>query len=58
VPRFDVIDSIGPENVSAAVSGPICVTTSVTVRVVATGSPKIPRIDTSAMSAGNRDSSP
>ena len=57
-PRFEVIDLIGPANVSAAELGPSFVTMSVTVLVVVTGSPTSPTIDTSAISAGKSDSSP
>ena len=56
--RLEVIDSIGPWKVSAAVSGPIAVTMSVIELVVRSGSPKRPRIETSAISAGKRASSP
>ncbi len=58
VPWFEVIDSIGPENVSAAELGPIWVTMSVICRVVVCGSPNRPRIETSAIRAGNSDSRP
>ena len=58
VPRFDVIDLIGPANVSAAELGPSLVTMSVMAFVVVAGSPTSPTIDTSAISAGNSDSSP
>ena len=58
VPWLEVIDSIGPEKVSAAELGPICVTMSVICRVVVCGSPNNPRIETSAISAGNSDSRP
>ena len=56
VPRFAVTCSIGPLNVSAADSGPTCSTISVSESVVARGSPNSPTIDTSAISAGNIDS--
>jgi hypothetical protein len=53
-----VIDLIGPAKVSAAELGPSLVTISVIVRVVDTGSPTRPTIDTSAMSAGKSDRRP
>ena len=56
--RLEVIDSIGPENVSAAELGPIWVTMSVSWRVVVWGSPNRPRIETSAITAGNSESRP
>ena len=56
--RFEVIDSIGPENVCAADSGPIWVTMSVTFCVVDCGSATRPTIETRAISAGNKASSP
>ena len=55
---FEVIDSIGPLNVSAAVLGPIWVTMSVRALVVSFGSATRPRIETSAINAGNSESSP
>ncbi len=58
VPRFDVIDLMGPANVSAAELGPTLVTMSVMALVVVAGSPTRPTIDTSAISAGNIDSNP
>ena len=57
-PRFEAIDSTGPRKVSAAESGPISVITSVTLRVVVSGSPIRPMIETSAISAGNSASRP
>ena len=57
-PRFEVIELIGPEKVSAPDSGPILVTMSVTVWVVDSGSANSPTIDTIAISIGNSDSSP
>ena len=58
MPRLDVIDSIGPLKVSAADSGPIAVTMSVSELVVRSGSPNRPSSETSAIRAGNSDSSP
>ena len=58
VSRFDVICSIGPANVSAAVLGPRPLTMSVSVFVVVCGSPTSPTIETMAISAGNSDSRP
>ena len=57
-PLFEVIDLIGSANVCAADAGPIEVTMSVIVDVVDFGSPKRPTIATSAISAGNSESSP
>ena len=57
-PRFEVIESIGPEKVCAADSGPILVTISVSLLLVVAGSPTRPKIATKAISAGNNDSSP
>ena len=56
--RLEAIDSIGPENVCAADSGPIEVTISVSVPVVCSGSPTSPTSETSAISAGKSESSP
>ena len=57
-PLFEVIDSIGPENVSAPELGPIFVTISVSDFVVCAGSANRPTIATSAISAGNSARSP
>ncbi len=56
--RLDVIDSIGPARVCAVEAGPILVTMSVSVLVVAAGSATSPTIETSAISAGNSASRP
>ena len=56
--RLEVIDSIGPAKVCAAELGPIEVTMSVICLVVVSGSPNKPRIETSAIRAGNSASSP
>ena len=56
--RFDVICSIGPAKVSAAVLGPRLLTMSVSVFVVSSGSPTRPTIETIAISAGNSESRP
>jgi hypothetical protein len=52
------MDRIGPEKVSAAELGPSLVMMSVSVFVVCAGSPTRPITDTSAISAGNSDSTP
>jgi len=58
VPRSEAIDSIGPEKVSAADSGPIEVMISVRLSVVPLGSPTRPISETIAISAGNSASRP
>src|SRR4051794_30458920 len=54
--RFEEICSIGPLNVSTADLGPSWDTTSVITRVIVAGSTTRPRIEISAMVAGDSDS--
>ena len=55
-PRLEVIDSIGPWNVLAAVDGPSCPIVSVSTRVTRSGSAKSPITDTMTINAGKIDS--
>ena len=55
-PRFDVIDSIGPWKVFAAVAGPSCETVSVRTLVTRSGLATRPTSDTITSSAGKIDS--
>ena len=58
VARLSVTCLIGPSKVLVAESGPTLLTMSVSVLVVDCGSPTRPTMDTSAIRAGKRASSP
>src|SRR4051794_41542669 len=56
--RFEEICSIGPWNVSTADFGPSCDTTSVITRVIVAGATTRPRIEISAIMAGDTQPTP
>jgi len=56
--RWEVIDSSGPEKMSAAVDGPRLFTTWESFPLVVCGSANSPTIGTSAMIAGKSESRP